>query len=620
LRQILIISNVRVHRVLPGHWRGKFINREFEMRSSCLVWAAAAWIVMGCVAVKAADPLAIETAIQDGANSLLSDAQNWNGDNTDQGLRALCALALVKAHVDVDTPAITKATQAILTRCTVEDGYKPSGHHYYGAGVDATLLVEVGEAQDQPQLYQSQIKMIADYIIAGQLASGGWDYPDGHGGVFSGDTSVTQYAMLGLWAATRAGIEVPNSVFDRCIGWHFSTQQPDGGFVYCPGTNAGHEQGASSLNMTAAAIGSILIAARHLYPNQAERLFEGAVRDEVVEQPEDDSLANGQLERVDIDAPPENGASTATDPEGSTPISQIQQSVQRAAGWLGPRFVNNNEVPHSAYYYYSVERAGSLAGITHIGPHDWYHFCADYLISNQNEDGSWSMGSTSSNQDTAFVILFLALSTGQIVGTPVVPDPAGAGLQAGGRGLPENLNDVRMVDGRVTVPPNLGPTSDLLSELANIDDASIAEVQEAIIKDVVIGDREQWIARKDELAELAAHPNAEVRRTAIWALGRTGDMSLAKLLITALEDHDAGVNVEANNALCWLSRRPNGFNLSVDPLGGLPTDAGQEQIEAVMAAWRSEAVQQWGSWYLRHRPFADRGDEFEANLRQKLGR
>lgn len=590
------------------------------MRSSFLRCVIAFSIAVGCcVTGNAADPLAIETAIQHGADSLLASAAEWNKDDADQGARVLCALALVKAHVSVETAAITDSVQSILARCSVEDGYKASEHHYYGAGVDATLLVEVGEKRNQPALYQAQLQMIANYIMAGQLENGGWDYPEGHAGSYLGDTSVTQYSMLGLWAATRAGVEVPNSVFERCIGWHFSTQLAEGAFIYCPGTTIGNEQGGPSLNMTAAAIGSILIAARHLYPNQAERLFEDTVRDEDVQQPEDDSLANAHLEQVDLDAPPMG--ETATDPEAGIPISQIQQSVQRAAGWLGPRFVNYNQsTSHSAYYYYSVERAGSLAKISHIGSYDWYQYCADYLLSVQAADGSWSVSGFPKHQDSAFIILFLALSTGQIVGTPEVPDPAGAGLLQGGRGLPDDLNEVQMQDGRVTVPPNLGPTSDLLTALANIGDANIEDVQEAIVRDVVVGDREQWIARKDELAELAVHPNAEVRRTAIWALGRTGDMSLAKLLITALEDRDVGVNIEANNALCWLSRRPNGFGLSVDPLGGLPSDAGQEQIEAVMAAWRSDAVQQWGTWYLRHRPFADRGDEFEANLRQKLGR
>jgi hypothetical protein len=593
------------------------------MRISCLICAIASLIAMGGGSARAADPADVQRAIGRASSYLLTRAEFWNKDMTDQGLRSLCALALVKAEVPVETPAIAGAVEAVLKRCTGTDGYVAGFHHYYSAGVDATLLVEVGEHMDQPQLYQAQLQLIANYIIYGQLQNGGWDYPDGHGGVFAGDTSVTQYAMLGLWAATRAGIQVPEATFARCIEWHFAGQAEDGGFVYCPGTMLGVDQGRTCLNMTAAGIGSLLIAARHLYPNQADKLFEGVVQDEAAPMPEtaEGPAIGGPLELVEVDPEPE--VELPTDVRAGVPITEIQASVQRAAGWMGPRFVEFNQANHPGYYYYTVERAASLAHITHIGPHDWYNLCGDYLLRTQAEDGSWAIGLGTPDQDTAFAILFLVKSTGQIVGEPPVIDPpdlAGAGSQNGGRGLPDDLSNVEMVDGKPVVPENLGATSDLLSALANIDEANFAEVQEQVVKEIQIGDRESLIAQKDKLAELAVHDNAEVRRTAIWALGRTGDMSLAKSLITALEDPDVSVNIEANNALCWLSRRPNGFNLSVDPLGELPPGATQDQIDAVLAAWRADAIQQWGSWYLRHRPFADRGDEFEANLRQRLGR
>ncbi len=586
------------------------------MRHSCISWAIIAALVSYCGTLRAADPQEVLFAIHDGAESLLASAETWNSDNADQGRRSLAALALVKAHIRTDTPAIANAVQAAVARCAA-DGYRPSVHHYYGAGVDATLMVEVGGENFRPQL-----QIIADYILAGQLDHGGWDYPEGHNNnnqsTYLGDTSVTQYAILGLWAAKRAGVEVPNSAFERCINWHFSTQIEDGGFAYCPGTTIGPEQGAAGINMTAAGIGSVMIATMHLYPNQYDKLFTGSVENEAP-PPMETTRPSGPLEIVDLDTPPDtevvlNGPSTI-------PITRIQQSMRRAAGWLGTRFVNYNQAGHAFYYYYAVERAASMAHVDTIGQYDWYNYCADHLLSIQKDDGSWSVSPALAIQDTSFAILFLAKSTGSIVGPTRTPDPAGQGLQIGNRGLPENLDDVMVgADGSVTVPPNLGPTSDLLAALTDVGEVNIEEVQQAIVKDVQIGDRNAWIERKDELAELASHPNAEVRRTAIWALGRTGDMSLARFLISALEDPDIGVNIEANNALCWISRRPNGFDLSNDPLSGLPDDAGQDQKEAIMAAWRAEAIEHWGGWYLRHRPFSDRGDEFEANLRQQLGR
>lgn len=585
------------------------------MRKSCISWAIIVALVMTCGMARAADPQEVLDSIHAGADSLLASASDWNTDEGDQGHRSLAAIALVKAKIPLDTPAIANAVQAVVAKCTAE-GYRPRNHHYYEAGVDATLLVEVGGANFRPQL-----QIIADYILAGQLDHGGWDYPEGHDELnqttYSGDTSVTQYAVLGLWAATRAGVEVPKSAFERVINWHIGTQFADGGFAYCPGTTIGHERGAPGLNLTAAGIGSVMIATMHLYPHQYDKLFTGSVENE--DSPMGTTGLSGPLEIVDLDTPPE----TEVAPEGQStiPLTRIQQSMRRAAGWLGARFVNYNQVGHVFYYYYAVERAASMAHVDTIGQYDWYNYCADHLLSIQKEDGSWSVAAALKTQDTSFAILFLVKSTGTIVGTPNPPDPAGQGLQIGNRGLPDNLDDAQVqADGTVTVPPNLGPTSDLLAALTDVGDINIEEVQQAIVRDVQIGDRNAWIERKDQLAELATHPNAEVRRTAIWALGRTGDMSLARFLISALEDPDIGVNIEANNALCWISRRPNGFSLSDDPLSGLPEDAGQDQKESIMAAWRSEAIEHWGGWYLRHRPFADRGDEFEANLRQQLGR
>jgi hypothetical protein len=76
--------------------------------------------------------------------------------------------------------------------------------------------------------------------------------------------------------------------------------------------------------------------------------------------------------------------------------------------------------------------------------------------------------------------------------------------------------------------------------------------------------------------------------------------------------------VEARNALCWLSRRPNGLGEAADPLEALPPDATEEQQAAAITAWRMDLLKKWGRWYLKHRPYEDRGDDFEAELLQKL--
>jgi len=67
------------------------------------------------------------------------------------------------------------------------------------------------------------------------------------------------------------------------------------------------------------------------------------------------------------------------------------------------------------------------------------------------------------------------------------------------------------------------------------------------------------------LRKLASDSRVEVRRTALWALGRSGDISTAKLLIEGLADPDITVAREASLGLCILSRRPEGCGESIDP-------------------------------------------------------
>jgi HEAT repeat protein len=169
-----------------------------------------------------------------------------------------------------------------------------------------------------------------------------------------------------------------------------------------------------------------------------------------------------------------------------------------------------------------------------------------------------------------------------------------------------------------TTNRKMTPLDDLLSSLSKASNLDVEDVQEQLVEQVQIGDRTQLIKQKDLLVKLIQHPNAEVRRTAAWALGRANDLSLARYLVTALDDPDVDVDIEAHNALCWISRKPLGFDLQMDPLEGLPPDAGPDVKEAALKSWRTAAVKQWGTWYLKNRPYKDRGDEFEAQLREKL--
>jgi hypothetical protein len=184
-----------------------------------------------------------------------------------------------------------------------------------------------------------------------------------------------------------------------------------------------------------------------------------------------------------------------------------------------------------------------------------------------------------------------------------------------GRGLPDDLSQAIVKDGKVESTKDLGPIDQLLAELEKVESVDVAQAQ--FVEKVQLGDREELIKQKGRLLKLAKHPHVEVRRTAIWALGRTEDLKVARLLIDALDDNDVDVMVEARNALCILSRKPLGFGLPESPFEGLPESAGDKEKEAAVKAWREKLKEKWGAWYYKYRPYEERDDLSETLFQMK---
>lgn len=550
----------------------------------------------------AADAARVKQAVDKGAAFLESVFEKQHG-----GKRTLVALAIYKAGKPSNSGPVKEALDEVLARFS--DGrYKPGGEHLYEAGVDATLLADI-----DPERYRSQLQMITDYIVGMQKSNGGWDYPTGRNDPkFNGDTSVAQYALLGLWAAARSGIEVDPMVWKRALDWHVRFQNPDGGFAYCPGTDTGTFRNNSTLNMTAAAVANIHIAMLHIDPTFLP--LKDDSRQKKNEDLENTGPKFGVLESVDLDEPTEKKETVRIPPGAVT-------SVKRAFNWVGNRFrVENKESPHATYYYYTLERMGALADVKNVGAADWFNACADYLLGKQGPEGAWKESSYFDNvYDTAFAVLFLTRSTGKLLKRVDTPK-FGDGLLAGGRGLPDDLGDVEF-DGRSVreKPKPTEPLDQLLASLSNPQAmANLDDVQDKIVEQIQIGNRNDLIGQVDQLVKLVDHPDAGIRQTAVWALGRTGNMNLAQHLIRRLSDDSLEVMIEAQNALCWLSRKPLGFGFPEDPLVDLGPSASDDQKRAAISQWHKDLVLTWGDWYLKNRPFEDRGDAFEAELRLKM--
>lgn len=559
--------------------------------------------------VAAADPAAVKAAIDRAAIYLRGNS------GADSGRAILSALALYKAGVDATDPAIQKAVDSVLEKCS---GGKYAGgrtSQMYAVGLEATLLSDL-----DAEKYQPQLTMMRDYILENQMENGAWDYPDGgHGAGSKGDTSCIQYSCLGLWAIARADIAVPPETWEKVLLWHAQNQGNDGGFAYCPGLNEGEQGGNSSLNMSVNAVGSMHIAMLQLDPSFLPLKANSRPATPKPEVVAEEKPKFGVLETVEVVEEDATKSESAKIPNSSI------DSVRRAFGYVTTRFQKlNEETQWKTYYYYSLERMAALANVQMIGDHDWYQECADVILSQQKPDGSWQFTGGSGvgvELDTAFTILFLTRSTGKLLKRTVAEPGFGDGLLAGGRGLPEDLKDVNF-DGRGIKGKDKprGPLEEMLASLQDPEGINIDDLQEQIVDKVQLGDRAALIGQKELLIKLASNPDPAVRQTAMWALGRTDDLRLARHLIDGLSDVNSNVMMEAQNALCWLARRPRGVGLPENPEDAAPDGATPEQRQESILAWRRQALQAWGTWYLENRPYDDQADQFESKLKGQLQR
>ena len=504
--------------------------------------------------------------------------------------KSLVALALLKSGDEVDSPGVQQGITSIQSRIK-EGEYKPDGHQYYSAGLDMMLLETADPAQ-----YQSEMRAILRYILSGQLENGSWFYPNQDG---NGDTSITQYAMLGLWSAARADIEIPLDVWDRAATWHVRTQLQNGGFTYHPGSGAG---GAKS-TMTAAAVGSLNIARMHLYPNREL----GSTKRKKQKKKKFAPRIHRYLQPIDLDNPnskrKQNTNKVRTSGNPTTSLSAIDDATEKGVAWLATNWTVNNGGAYTHYYLYAIERMTALADIHLIGEHDWYAEASEFLLKTQKVDGSFG-GDT----DTSFSLLCLGKATAKMLNRELPSVGVGAGLLAGGRGLPDNLAQVQVTDGKVKARKIQGPLDELLNELENPKSSKVESVQSAVLERIQLGNREELIGQTDRLARLAKDPRSEVRRIALWALGRSGDVRFAPVLIASFADSDLDVLIEARNALCTLSRKPGGFGSLNHPYAKL-TD--KEKVDETrrsqaLGKWRKELTTKWKQWHLSVRPYDER--------------
>jgi Ca-activated chloride channel family protein len=328
------------------------------------------------------------------------------------GMTALAGLALLENGVGRDAPPISRAREVIVELAGDSD-------QTYDLALAILFLARCqqgsrGEAD-------SLIQALGSRLAAGDQ-EGIWTYtvpakgqePEGTPGrsrrgerrkavrrnlffAGQGDNSNTQFALLGLWAAGRHGLDSDQPL--ESIDHHFrSSQIQNGRWAYRPGM-----PGTDS--MTCAGLMGLAIAASR--PSLAER----------------------QTARA-------RGAALAADPAFIAALKAVGQDARRA----GPQ--------SDIYYLWSLERVCVALGLRSLDGFDWYAHGARILIDSQEEDGGWPHGRWGRLPGTSLALLFLrkanlafeidrvlrlpsSMSDPQVISTSAPGSPEPGGLDAG---------------------------------------------------------------------------------------------------------------------------------------------------------------------------------------------
>ena len=486
------------------------------------------------------------------------------------GEAAIAALAMAKSGVTVADPTLKKYVDLILTRVTGSTFTPPaeSDHDLYEASIMAMALVNVDS-----KAYAEQIQGLANFIVGRQSPNGCWDYPSR---TDHGDTSISQYALLGLIEAVEVGgAKIPPQVWDKAARWLISTQQGDGAWVY-RAEEPGRNLGGPSVSMTGAGIGGLLICQTELVD------FFKANQDKI----------NPLLIPIEADGGKRKYVATVTQ-------SAIEAAAGRGVSWLSSHYNGgaSSAMGQTPYYgLYGIERVIAFWPQQPFKPggRDWFAEGKTFIESSQSGDGHWdAMHGPVPN--TCWAILYY-IRANNIIVKKIKEKRLGAGNLLGGRGLPKNLGDITVAGGKIVVRPMNGAVEGMLKVLEDPKAENADSALAGLVTEYEKRGARALVLLKDRFRKLLTDKDPGIRRVAAWALPRTGDLDVIPTLIAGLRDDDPEVMVEIRNGLQLLSRKVEGF--------GPPTGATPEQ--------RQDAMRQWREWYNSVRPIDQAAEQDDA--------
>jgi hypothetical protein len=266
----------------------------------------------------------------------------------------------------------------------------------------------------------------------------------------------------------------------------------------------------------------------------------------------------------------------------NTSRQMMESSMAAGNAWFAKNL--KYDIEHWTHYYmYAVERYKAFQELIEgkaVAEPDWYNQGVEFLRKTQNPDGSWKTPKDHANSaflDTAFGILFLTRSSQTSIRKAVMDE----GTLIGGKGLPSNITNARMVDGQVVTPQMVRDVDDLLEMLGKADDKQFDATQlpGGLTLDQDLDKRTSQLVR---LREMVTDEDFQKRMAAVKTLAASHELDNVPALIFALSDPDHRIVREARDGLRLISRKFQGF--------GLPANPTPQQVEI--------ARQKWKQWYL----------------------
>jgi hypothetical protein len=341
----------------------------------------------------------VNEAVADGVEFLFKRQKpdgSWPGDGDELkpyplGVTALMSLACLMGGTPPEDPRLEKAFGYMRTLPldkTYSVGVLLMALHAKYAGTEDTFAQDAYGNPVNTDPCVSKMNPVdrewmqkgVDFLLANQN-NGNWRYPGG-----GTDLSNTQYALLGLWAASRCGLKVPQEVWFSALEWLLTAQERTGPEVKLRLTEARGEYRVVVTEMA---------RARGFRYRPEDRLT--------------GSMTTAGLAGLVI-CQDELWASRRFTAEQR---SRTRKGVRDAMAWLQENFdvTRNPGQPEGGwhfYYLYGLERAGILARTRFIGTKDWYLEGATWLVGTQRSDGSWMVEHVL--LDSAFAVLFLKRS------------------------------------------------------------------------------------------------------------------------------------------------------------------------------------------------------------------